>query len=92
MARFLIEVPHENTKQACDEAIKIFKKTGSHFLFNADWGCWANVHKAWIIIEVEDKEAALMVVPPQLRGNAMAIILDKFALETVEEAIKQHDD
>ena len=50
------------------------------------------MHKAWIIIEVEDKEAALMVVPPQLRGNAMAIILDKFALETVEEAIKQHDD
>ena len=92
MARFLIEIPHENTKQACDEAIEIFKNTGSHFLTNADWGCQDDVHKAWIIIDVDDKEAALMVVPPQLRGNAMAITLDKFALETVGAAIKQHKD
>ena len=92
MARFLIEVSHENSKQACDEAIKIFKNTGSHFLTNADWGCLDDVHKSWIIIEVDDKEAALMIVPPQLRENAIAITLDKFALDTVGEAIKQHKD
>ena len=39
MTRYLIEVPHEGTKQACDQAIRVFMETGSHFVTNADWGC-----------------------------------------------------
>jgi hypothetical protein len=58
MARFLIEVPHEAELVACVRAIEVFHETGSHFLTNADWGCLDDVHKAWFILEAEDKEEA----------------------------------
>ncbi len=90
MTRFLIEVPHESNKSACDQAVEVFKNTGSHFLINADWGCLDDEHKAWIVIEMDSKEDALMVVPPQFRQQAKVIRLEKFALETVEESLKQH--
>ena len=46
MPRFLIEVPHEGTTKACNKAIEVFLRTGSHFLSHADWGCKDGVHKA----------------------------------------------
>ena len=90
MPRFLIEVPHKNNKQACNQAIQAFKKTGSHFLANADWGCLDGIHKAWIIIELENKEAALLLIPPWYRQKAEVITLQKLALDKPNEAFKQH--
>jgi hypothetical protein len=58
MARFLIEVPHENSKEACNRAVRIFMETGFHFMTNADWGCSDDVHKAWFFVEVDSKEDA----------------------------------
>ena len=55
MPRFLIEVPHDNTKDACMRAVKIFHETGSHFMTNADWGCADNEHKAWFVVELDSK-------------------------------------
>jgi hypothetical protein len=52
MTRYLIEVPHEATKEACDQAIRVFMETGSHFVTNADWGCSDDVHKAWIVADL----------------------------------------
>jgi hypothetical protein len=93
MPRFLIEVPHEKSKQSCVLAIEVFNKTGSHFLTNADWGCSDDVHKAWIIIEMDSKEEALMVVPPPFRDNATVVTLEKFTLETVDDTLRdQHED
>ena len=90
MPRFLIEVPHKNNKQACNQAIQAFKKTGSHFLANADWGCLDGVHKAWITIDLDSKDEALMLLPPWYRRHAKVITLQKFALETLDKSIKQH--
>ena len=90
MLRLLIEVTHENTKEACDRAIEVFKNTGSHFLTNADWGCKDDVHKAWIIVDMDSKEEALRIVPPSFRQQTKIITLYKFALETANEAIKHH--
>jgi hypothetical protein len=70
MARFLIEVPHEAELVACVRAIEVFHETGSHFLTNADWGCLDDVHKAWFILEAEDKEEARYVVPPAYRQQS----------------------
>jgi len=53
MSRFLIEAPHEGTKQACELAVQTFLKTGSHFMTNADWGCSDGEHKAVRIIQLE---------------------------------------
>jgi len=51
MEKYLIEVPHEATKAACVNAVRVFLQTGSHFLANADWGCHDGEHKAWLLVE-----------------------------------------
>jgi hypothetical protein len=78
MGKYLIEVPHEGTETACNNAVRTFLQTGSHFLRQADWGCHDGVHKAWIIVEVEDKEQALQIVPALLRQNAIITKLNSF--------------
>ncbi len=63
MTRYLVEVPHENTKEACDRAIRLFQETGSHFLTHADWGCSDHVHKAWFVADVDTREEAVGILP-----------------------------
>ena len=80
MERYLIEVPHEGegTVTACNNAVRIFLQTGSHFLKQADWGCHDGEHKAWLIVEVENKEQACQVVPSFFRSNAKITKLNSF--------------
>ena len=40
MPKFLIEVAHEPEVIACARVVEVFLKSGSHFLTNADWGCY----------------------------------------------------
>lgn len=91
MARFLIEVPHKADKLACARAVRIFLETGSHFLANADWGCFDGVHKAWIILEAESKEDARYVLPPAFRSEAKIVSLNKFTMEEIDEIERQHE-
>ena len=90
MAKFLIEVPHESEKAACARAVQVFHSTGSHFLTNADWGCYDGEHKAWIIVEVESREDAQSLLPPNYRSEAKIVELTKFTLQEADEIIAQH--
>lgn len=90
MARFLIEVPHEADRSACDRAVEIFLKTGSHFLTHADWGCKDGNHKAWIIAEVENKDEARSILPPTYRAQAKITELKQFNIEQVDEMFSHH--
>ncbi|HEY6074251.1 MAG TPA: hypothetical protein VIV15_12895 [Anaerolineales bacterium] len=92
MARYLIEVPHDENKLACANVVQIFLRTGSHFLSNADWGCMDGDHKAWFIIDVDSKEEARAVVPPPFRHLATIRKLNKFSIEDVEEILLHHTD
>ena len=92
MPRYLIEIPHKNRKKECLQAITIFKSTGSHFLTNADWGCSDDVHKAWIIVDLDNKEEALNIVPPWYRQKALVITLDKLAFNNMDKDLDQHKD
>ena len=83
MARFLIEVPHGATKEACDQAIAIFHQTGSHFLTHADWGCLDGVHSAWIIVDVPHKDDARFILPPVLRSTAKITQLTTFTAKDI---------
>ena len=87
MTRFLIEVPHEAQEVACARAVETFLQTGSHFLVNADWGCSDGEHKAWMILEVESKEDAQLVLPPSLRPEARIVRLNKYTMRDVEESL-----
>jgi len=90
MEKYLIEVPHEATKAACVNAVRIFLQTGSHFLANADWGCLDGEHKAWLLVEVEDKNQAIRIVPPAYRPDAKIIKLHTFTREEMESIEEVH--
>ena len=89
MPRFLIEVPHEATTKACNTAIEVFLRTGSHFLTHADWGCKDNDHKAWLIVDVGTREEARSIVPAQYRAGARVVQLNKFTMEG-DRIIRSH--
>lgn len=91
MSKYLVEVPHEAEKAACARAIQVFLSTGSHFVANADWGCDDGEHKAWMIVEVETKEDARSLLPPNYRSEAKIVKLTKFTLQEAEEILSQHE-
>jgi hypothetical protein len=91
MNKYLVEVPHGSEKAACARAIQVFLSTGSHFVANADWGCEDGEHKAWMIVEVETKEDARSLLPPNYRSEAKIVKLTKFTLQEAEEVLSQHE-
>jgi hypothetical protein len=90
MPRFFVEVPHQNTKGACNMAIKLFQETGSHFMTNADWGCEDGEHKAWFTVEIEDKESVLQIIPPMLRRGTKIVEVKKFTFQDMPELQDRH--
>lgn len=90
MAKFLVEVSHSPDKLECLRTIQIFLSTGSHFLTNADWGCYDGEHKAWFIMESDSKDEAFRIVPSFYRKDTKVTLLGKFRLKDVEEMIREH--
>ena len=91
MARFLIEVPHEENTVECARAVELFLRTGSHFLRNADWGCKDGEHKAWMIVDVDSRDEAQVIVPPQYRSQAKIVGLNPFTMEDIEDILRHHN-
>lgn len=89
MPKYLIEVPHDPTTKACNEAIAVFHRTGSHFLTNADWGCKDGVHKAWLIVDVASHEEAKAIAPSQYRGKTTVVQLNRFTMDE-NKIIRSH--
>ncbi len=90
MARFLIEIPHEEPTLACARIVQAFLTSGSHLLTNADWGCMDGVHTAWIVVDADSKADARFMIPSAFRADAKIIALNKFTLQAVEEVLKKH--
>ena len=90
MARFLIEVPHEEQTIACAKAIKILFESGSHFITHADFGCCDGIHKAWIVVDVDTKSEARNMVPAAYRMAATVVALNKFTPDQLDQLIQQH--
>ena len=91
MARFLIEVAHEATEEACLTAINTLLSTGSHFLTNTEWGCKDEEHKCWVLVDVDSKEEARAILPPVYRNEAKIIKLNRYTLEDLNEATKNKE-
>ena len=90
MHKFLVEVPHGSSQQACQRAIDTFNRTGSHFLTHAEWGCKDQVHKAWMIVDMDTKEEARNIVPPDYRGDATVVQLTRFTPRHLDETLRAH--
>ncbi len=91
MAKFLIEVPHEEEEVECARVVEVFLKTGSHYLTNADWGCEDGEHKAWLVVDVESKAEALQILPPAFRSQAKIVTLSKFTMKDIEDVLQQKE-
>ncbi len=89
MSRFLLEIPHDSDKVACNKAIRFLLESGSHFLSNADWGCADGDHRALLIVDVESREDAQAIVPPALRADARVVRLIKFVVDPGDGKIRQ---
>jgi hypothetical protein len=90
MSKYLIEVHHEPGKYECKQSAQVFLTSGSHFLINADWGCKDGVHKAWFMMDADNKDEVMRIVPPAFRKDATIIQLNKFRLQDFEELQKHH--
>ena len=90
MPRYLIEVEHDATGDSCKNVVRTFLDTGSHYLTHAEWGCSDGVHKAWMIVETADKEAARSIVPPPYRSDARVVTLSRFTIEQVDAILAKH--
>ena len=90
MARFLIEVAHEEEEIACAKVVQVFLNTGSHFLSHADWGCMDGEHKSWIIVDVGSKEEARSILPPAFRAQAKIIQLNNFTMAEIDDILRHH--
>jgi hypothetical protein len=90
MKKYLIEVPHGDSKRECEKAVQVFLQTGSHFLARADWGCVDGEHKAWIVVEVPDKATARNILPSLYRPTAKIVELSRFTSEDLSNPAKYH--
>ena len=90
MPRFLIELPHGDTFSDCAQAVDAFLRTGSHFLTHADWGCKDGDHRAWVVLEVENREEARNVIPPALQGHAKIVQLNTFTRTELDDLLRRH--
>ena len=90
MAKFLIELEHEATKEACELAYKVILSSGSHFLTNAEWGCEDDAHCCWITVDLENKEEARSLIPPVFRNEARITELKHYELQDFKDSKKSH--
>ena len=89
MHKYLIEDSHEPSHLECVRALDAFLQAGAHYLTNAEWGCRAGVHTAWIIVEAENDAEARLMVPPVIRNSAKLVRVNRFTPEEIREMRKE---
>lgn len=85
MPRYIIEATHDSNPAACLRMLDAFLQAGAHYLTNAEWGCKAGEHKAWIIVEASNDAEARLMVPPVIRNTAKVVQLNRFTPEEVRQ-------
>jgi hypothetical protein len=81
MPRYIIEDTH--SVEDCLKVLDAFMHAGAHYLTNAEWGCEAGDHTAWIVIEAGSDEEARHLIPPIIRNRARLVRLNRFTPEQI---------
>ena len=92
MARYLIELTHEDEHTACVKSLRRIERYGSHFLTHADWGCQDGTHAGWLIAELDSRDEAMQIVPPEFRQEVRIVKLNKFTKERIASLIAELED
>lgn len=82
MNRYLVIAPH--TVEDCAKSIQQVEAAG--YITHFDWGCKDGEHTGWVVIEAENANEALLVVPSFDRPKARAIKLTKFGPKDIPKA------
>jgi hypothetical protein len=80
MERYLVESHH--TSEDCHHVMEQFIYYG--LINNIDWGCEDGVHTGWAIVDVENKDLAMLIIPPFLRSKARVIRLVRYSPEKIQ--------
>lgn len=91
MPKFYLEVPHPADELGCAKAIKVFLQSGSHYLTNAEWGCMDGDHCGLLIVEAEDRDEVMNIIPPAYRADARVVELRRFSMMQIDSIISEHE-
>ena len=92
MPRYLIELTHGSDHEVCVRALQTINRFGGHLFMKAEWGCKCGVHKGWLMVDLDDRDAAVQMVPPEFRADAEVIELNTFTKEEVESWVAKLDE
>jgi hypothetical protein len=84
MPRFLIEIQHANDYEGCIKALQALMRSGSHLISQAEFGCEDGIHCGWLIAELDSREDAHRMVPPQFRADTRVIQLRRWTPKEME--------
>ena len=87
MPKFLIEVRHSDEHEGCVKALNAIIQHGSHLATHADFGCEDGVHTGWLIVDVETREEANQMIPPQYQTDSRVIKLRRWNREEIENML-----
>ena len=59
-------------------------------LTRADYGCEDNVHKSWMIVDLDSKEMARSLLPPAFRARATIVQLNNYASGDFQKVTQDH--
>ena len=83
---FMIESPH--TDAECMNVMDEVNKSGPKELSNWQWGCMSGNHTAYRMVMAADENAAMAMVPADVRAKAHAYKISKMTPEMLEMAHK----
>jgi hypothetical protein len=89
MPRFLIETSHTSEHDGCVRALDAVTKHGSHLMTHTEWGCEDGVHSGWLIVDLNDRRAALQLIPPQYRTSSRVVQIRPWSRADIEEMVKK---
>jgi hypothetical protein len=81
MAKYLIEISHEPEHYGCDRTVADFIETGAAEFTAADWGCHDNEHKAWLVVDAQNRDVVKKLIPLRYRPQSTIVQLSKFMTE-----------
>lgn len=91
MPTYLIEVQHDGKPESCIRALHALDRYGSHFVTHANFGCADGTHCGWLTVDVESRDAAELIVPPEFRSMARVVEIQKFTREEIRRLMEQYE-
>lgn len=74
MPQYMIELEHNPNE--CIQSLESFDEDASDLLEDTYWGCMSGRHAGWVVVNADNLEDALGMVPETLRERAMVTQVD----------------